>query len=320
MKAKNEKHPNSNGTAKKPATPKSPNGGKKPCSVQGLPTPYWSQKQLVEAARYQWGQLQAAEKKAAVHVFRLGAALVLLKPSLKKQRRWAKFLKDLHISEATAWRATELFTRAKTEEQVAFLTITEAYEKFGIIAQPQIPADNDDDGKNAAETGGKMKAAPKNVKGKKTAPNFAAVKDLGGEQEEAAYEEVGQDEADHLNSDHRTTKKKQSDEYYTPDNAIALLLPYLPKGKVIGEVAWGQGHIARYLQSHGHTVVGGPDKDFLTDAIEAQIYVTNPPFSRRMTSCDGLMNWADRLRFFFPPMPWSGWSVTRSSSSTESNS
>ena len=28
MKAKNEKHPNSNGTAKKPATPKSPNGGK----------------------------------------------------------------------------------------------------------------------------------------------------------------------------------------------------------------------------------------------------------------------------------------------------
>ena len=57
---------------------------------------------------------------------------------------------------------------------------------------PEIPADNDDDGKNAAETGGKMKAAPKNVKGKKTAPNFAAVKDLGGEQEEAAYREVEQ--------------------------------------------------------------------------------------------------------------------------------
>ena len=173
MKVKNETQLNPNGKAKKAAASKSPKGGKKPFSVKGLPTPSWTEKQLAEGARYQWSQLQAAEKKAAVHVFRLGAALALLKPSLKKQRRWAKFLKEMKISEATAWRATELSNRAKTEDQVALLTITEAYEKFGIIIQPQIPADDGDGEDNAAETGGKKKAVVKKAAAKNAKKTLA---------------------------------------------------------------------------------------------------------------------------------------------------
>jgi len=267
-------------------------GGAKPFILQELPDPSWSQDQLVEGARYQWRQIQAAEKKVAVHVFRLGAALAILKPSLKKRRGWGKFIKGLHLSEATAWRAMELFTRAKTENQVASLPITEAYEQFGII-QATIPADDDDVGNNAAETGGKKKAAAN--KGKKPSPAHDDVED---EQIESHGDDLEDNDADSNDDGEQdddgpslvtgpwklprfAQKNDGKDEFYTPDSAIALLLPYLPKGKVIWESAWGMGHIARYLESHGHTVVGGPDVDFLTENIEAQILVTNPPYSKK---------------------------------------
>jgi len=295
MTVKNEKHLTSNVKTKKPVTTKSPNGGKKPFSVKGLPTPSWTEKQLVEGARFQWKELQAAEKKAAVHVFRLGAALILLKSSLKKRRSWGKFLKDLHISEATAWRATELFMRAKTEDQVAFLTITEAYEKFGII-HCDIPADKDGGEDNAAETGNKknavaIKAAAKIAKAKKTSPRIAAYEEIevqGDDLEDDTDGERKQDD-DRLISlaaglgklPRFALEDGGKDEFYTPDNVSSLILPYLPKGKVIWEYAWGLGHMARYLQSQGYTVLGDPDLDFLKEYVEADLNVSNPPFSKK---------------------------------------
>lgn len=71
----------------------------------------------------------------------------------------------------------------------------------------------------------------------------------------------------------------RSDEYYTPDEATDLICPYLPKGKVIWECAWGLGHMARYLRSEGHAVVGAVGVDFLKDNLDCDIIVTNPPFS-----------------------------------------
>jgi hypothetical protein len=71
-----------------------------------------------------------------------------------------------------------------------------------------------------------------------------------------------------------------SDEYYTPPEAISILLPFLPKQKVIWECAWGKGHLARYLQEHGHTVVGSPEIDFIeATPLPCDIIVTNPPYS-----------------------------------------
>jgi len=85
-----------------------------------------------------------------------------------------------------------------------------------------------------------------------------------------------------LNGVDRFEKKgSKRDVYYTPDNAISLLLPFLPANKVIWEFAWGQGHIAHYLQLHGYKVVGGPDVDFLTEYVEANLLVSNPPFSKK---------------------------------------
>ena len=153
----------SDGKAKRPS-PKG--GGKNHFTVKGLPDPSWTEKQLAEAARYQWGEIQIGEKKLAIHVFRLGAALNLLKPSLKKKRQWEKFLKEMGLSTASAWRAMELCQRAKTEDQVIGLSITESYLTFGILSQPKVP--NDDDEQNG--TAGGKKGRKKTIGAKTPKP------------------------------------------------------------------------------------------------------------------------------------------------------
>jgi hypothetical protein len=73
-----------------------------------------------------------------------------------------------------------------------------------------------------------------------------------------------------------------SDEYYTPPNAIDILLPFLPKNKIIFECAWGKGHLARHLRKNGFTVVGSPSHNFVTDQPpKFDVLVTNPPFSQK---------------------------------------
>jgi hypothetical protein len=73
-----------------------------------------------------------------------------------------------------------------------------------------------------------------------------------------------------------------SDNYQTPDNAIRILLPYLPTNAVIWEPAWGQGRLANFLQNHGYKVVGGPGQDFRTTRPPRHdLIVTNFPFSEK---------------------------------------
>lgn len=73
---------------------------------------------------------------------------------------------------------------------------------------------------------------------------------------------------------------KKSDEHYTPQYAVDILLPYLPKGKTIWEAAYGTGKLAKHLRTAGHKVVGNPGLDFRRDDPgEFDIIVANPPFS-----------------------------------------
>jgi hypothetical protein len=79
------------------------------------------------------------------------------------------------------------------------------------------------------------------------------------------------------------TKKKGtskgSDCYWTPPYATDLIVPYLPLGQTILEGAWGSGMLATHLQSKGYRVVGNHDFDFLTDTLEFDLIVSNPPYS-----------------------------------------
>ena len=78
-----------------------------------------------------------------------------------------------------------------------------------------------------------------------------------------------------------TVVGKTSDEFYTPLNAINMLLPYLPKYKLIWEAAWGKGHIAAVLQSRGFKVTGRAGLDFFHEDLKCDLIVTNPPYSMK---------------------------------------
>ena len=79
----------------------------------------------------------------------------------------------------------------------------------------------------------------------------------------------------------RTGKGKRKNDYYTPAYALQPLLPFLPKGKTIWEVAWGKGHLASHLTKAGYAVVGSKEMDFMTDIPPTHwdIAVTNIPFN-----------------------------------------
>ena len=78
--------------------------------------------------------------------------------------------------------------------------------------------------------------------------------------------------------------KNHSDELYTPENAIDILLPYLKKNWIIWECAYGTGKLTKHLENKGFKVIGNKDTDFLKDRITENFncMITNPPFSLKI--------------------------------------
>lgn len=70
-------------------------------------------------------------------------------------------------------------------------------------------------------------------------------------------------------------------EMYTPPEAVALILPFLPKDKVYREACYGMWHFAQELTRGGVEVVWHKDIDCLTSEPEQNwdIRITNPPFN-----------------------------------------
>jgi hypothetical protein len=86
-----------------------------------------------------------------------------------------------------------------------------------------------------------------------------------------------------MNTPQTVMRSNGSDEYETPPEAIAPLLPYIPKDWMIWECACGQNSIANELIRHGFSV-WGTDKEynFLTSKIDrtfVDCIITNPPYS-----------------------------------------
>jgi DNA adenine methylase len=71
-------------------------------------------------------------RKSTVMTFRAGMALLRAEAMLPPGKTWGKALEEANIPRTTAWEATTLAKRAKSEEAVAALTPTEAKKKFGI--------------------------------------------------------------------------------------------------------------------------------------------------------------------------------------------
>ena len=73
------------------------------------------------------------------------------------------------------------------------------------------------------------------------------------------------------------------DDFYTPDNALYPLLPYINKDYRIWESASGTGNIINFFRKNGFDIFGTDIKegqDFLTsNRNDFDCIVTNPPFS-----------------------------------------
>lgn len=73
----------------------------------------------------------------------------------------------------------------------------------------------------------------------------------------------------------QTTAKH--DEAFTTKYAIYPLIPYLKKDCKIWECAKGSGELIKHFQEEGFIVEGGDN--FMEDNIEADVIITNPPYS-----------------------------------------
>lgn len=73
----------------------------------------------------------------------------------------------------------------------------------------------------------------------------------------------------------------RSDEFGTPKIAINCLLPYLNKGDIIWECAWGGGSLAQHFKEEGFKVVGKSSDNFFKTNKECDCIITNPPYSKK---------------------------------------
>ncbi len=77
-----------------------------------------------------------------------------------------------------------------------------------------------------------------------------------------------------------------NNEFFTPGYAIKPLLPYLKKGRVIWDCAFGSGRLAEHFNKEGFTAIGNSNIDFLSKidpeshlGQSFDIIITNPPYS-----------------------------------------
>ncbi len=133
------------------------------------PDASWDEERLALYAKGELANSQEAERqailqsrKSAVHLFRAGHALTLARAKCKGEQHgeWQKF-KDKHgLANTTANDAIRLYERAKTEEALIGLGITEAKMKFGLAkpkrakaTTPAVPQQPDPAHDTAADAG-----------------------------------------------------------------------------------------------------------------------------------------------------------------------
>jgi len=95
--------------------------------------------------------------------------------------------------------------------------------------------------------------------------------------------------------------KNHSDELYTPESAIEILLPYLKKNWVIWECTFGTGKLAKHFEKKGFDVIGYKDEIFEeVDIKDFDCIVTNPPFSKKIKFIETCYKWKKPFALLLP--------------------
>jgi hypothetical protein len=97
------------------------------------PQKSWSTKRLSNYAKKTLHEANVLQRKSTRLIFRAGQALNWIHAPLKEERRWGEWLREADIGGMRAWRAMKLAERAGSEDEIADLTPTDAYLKYGIV-------------------------------------------------------------------------------------------------------------------------------------------------------------------------------------------
>ena len=103
--------------------------------TERLPGEDWGLDLLEAYADYHHSQLIELGRRTAVHTFRLGKALLLIRPRLKNERTWCLWQKSHNIARNTAWEAIGVGTHFKSESELGGMGVTEAKQQAGVIRQ-----------------------------------------------------------------------------------------------------------------------------------------------------------------------------------------
>ena len=113
--------------------------------IEEIPDESWSLDRLAAYVSGKLGeskdfetQARVIARKSTLVVFRAGRALCIARKKAKEQKiKWTVWLEERNIPRTNDFEARELFKRAKTEEAVAGLTLTQAKKKFCIPKSPR---------------------------------------------------------------------------------------------------------------------------------------------------------------------------------------
>lgn len=105
---------------------------------EGLPTAEWLPEQLAAFVQAQHRVILNAERALAVEYWRLGKALAVLRTSFA-HGQWEQFLKDAKVEKSKACRARAIAKAFTKEEELAGLTLQQAYEQCRKPRQPAQP-------------------------------------------------------------------------------------------------------------------------------------------------------------------------------------
>ena len=97
--------------------------------------------EMADYVRAQLAAMGAHYKQIALHTVYLGIALNAAWESFD-HGEWGKYLKEIGLSETTAWRARELAERVKSPDELKGLTKTEAYRAYGILKPKLLTVEN----------------------------------------------------------------------------------------------------------------------------------------------------------------------------------
>jgi hypothetical protein len=105
-------------------------------------------------------------------------------------------------------------------------------------------------------------------------------------------------------------KQGRVDDFQTPPQALAPLMPFLRRNWTIWECAEGRGNLSTHLRAAGHKVVGSDildGRDFLTwEPPYFDCIITNPPYSLKTRFLERAYSLGTRFAFLVPLTTFEG--------------